>query len=141
VLSEPVGQSGFWQVTRGQRENQPDHLRLLRFDTESIEAEENVHGLEGDTLVPIEKRVISGEPKTVRCCEIEEVGLRFVVEPISGSFQRGVKETLVSQSERAAMLLNLAGMNRTDHGGVEPPWFLHLASSRMALRYCLAPSS
>jgi hypothetical protein len=39
------------------------------------------------------------------------------------------------------MLLNLAGVNRTDHGGLEPPRLLHLESSRMALRYCLAPSS
>jgi hypothetical protein len=141
VLSEPVGKRGFWQVTRGKSENQADHFGLLRVDTESVEAEEDVHGLEGDALVPVDEGMISSEPKPVGCCEIEEIGLRLVVEPISGSVQRGIEETLISKPKRSAMLLDLAGVNCTDHGGIEPPRLLHLASSRMALRYCLAPSS
>jgi hypothetical protein len=85
MLSEPIGKLGFWQVTCGQSEDQADHVGLLRFDPESVESEEDVHGLEGDALVPIDEGVIAREPKTVRCCEIEEIGLRLVVEPISRS--------------------------------------------------------
>jgi hypothetical protein len=141
MLSEPNGQLGFWQFTRGKSENQADHFGLLRVDLESVEAEEDVHCLEGNALVPVDKGMISSESKPVGCCEIEEIGLRFVEEPISGSVQSRIEEALVSQAKRSAMLVDLAGVNRTDHDGVEPPRLRHLASSRMALRYCLAPSS
>ena len=38
------------------------------------------------------------------------------------------------------MSLDLTGVERENMNGSEPAWFDHLASSRIALRYRLAPS-
>jgi hypothetical protein len=141
MLPEPVGQLGFWQLPGGKSEDQADHVRLLGFNSKSVEAKEDIHGLEGDTLVPIDERMIPRDTKPVGCRQVREIGLGFVVEPNSGSLQSGIEETGIPQPKRSAVLLDLTGVDRANHGGVEPPRLLHLASSRMALRYCLAPSS
>ena len=141
MVSEPGGQFGFWQVTRGKGENQVHHFWFLCLNWESVEAEEHVHGLEGQALVPVQEGVVLSEPNTIGCCEIKDIGLGLLMETISGSVQLRVEKTLISQSKGSAMLSNLAPMDSSDHVGIEPPRLLHLASSRMALRYCLAPSS
>jgi hypothetical protein len=96
MASEPVCQFGFREVTPSQSENKANHFGLLRFDSESVKAEEDVHGLERHALVPIHEGVISRKAETVRCGEIEEIGFRRIVEPVPGSIQCRVEETLIS---------------------------------------------
>jgi uncharacterized protein len=141
VLAEPLSQVNLLQLASGQGEDDVRHVGFFRVDAQTVETEEDIHRLEGHPFVAINEGVIPSESKTIGCCEIDEVSLGLVVEPISGAVQGGIEETLVSQPKRSAVLLHLTRMDRANHGGAKPPRLVHFESSRIALRYCLAPSS
>ncbi len=63
--------------------------------------------------------------------------MEAVPRPLEGRLQ----ETPVPETERAAMGLDLIGMDSEDVDEGQPAGLAHLASSRMALRYRLAPSA
>ena len=55
--------------------------------------------------------------------------------------ERRFKQGLVPEAARTAVHPNLARVHRPDHEGLEPARLRHFGKLRMALRYCLAPSS
>ena len=82
-MSEPLGEAWLIQVTARQGEDEGDHVFLRRIDSEGVQAEEEIHRLEGDPLVAIHKRTIAGEAESVCGGELGEIGVGLVQKPVS----------------------------------------------------------
>ena len=141
VLTKPRGQIGFLQLAAGKKENESDDLFLCSRDAKAIQAKEEVHRLEGDALVSIYEGMVLGETESVGCGERGKVGPRVVVESVLWPLQSRFQEPAVSEAEGATMRSDLIGMDREDLYDREPARLGHFANSRMAFRYCLAPSA
>jgi hypothetical protein len=96
MLSQPLSQSGFLKFTGSQGENDAHHLGLLGVNAQTVQSKEDVHGLERNSLVAVDERVIAGEAESVRGCEIDEVGLGLVMKSIPRPSQSRIKKALVS---------------------------------------------
>ncbi len=141
MFSEPVSESGLVEVAARQREDERDDLLFGRINTEAVQAEEEIHGLEGDALVAVHEGVVAGESKAVGGCEGCKIGVGVVKEAVSRPFEGRFKEAPIAESEGSAMGLDLISVDGSDVYWRKPTGLGHLASSRMALRYRLAPSA
>ena len=75
VLTKPSGQIGLTQLATGKGEDESDDLFFGGLDTKAIQSEEEIHRLEGDTLVSIDERVILGETESVCRGQGGEIGV------------------------------------------------------------------
>ncbi len=141
MLPKPGSEIGLIELPAGEREDQSDDLFLRCINAEAVQPKEEIHCLEGDTLVPVNERMVLGEAKTIGCSKGGKVCVRVVVEPVLRALNGRFQEAPVSESEGAAVNSDLIRMDGENVYESEPPGFDHLASSRMALRYRLAPSA
>ncbi len=84
-------------------------------------------------LVPIEERMIAGEPISVSGCTCSNVGLAIgskVLRPREGRFE----QSLVAQTRASPMRCELFFMNSADDGCVDPDKVHYFANSRNTLR-------
>jgi len=140
MVPKPGREFCFVQFAAGEGQHQAYDLLLRRINSQAAEAEKEVHGLECDTLVPVDEGVVSRNPKPIGGGQTKEVRSRLILEPVSWPAEGGFQKTLVSEPERASVRFDLVSMHGNNKRHREPPGLLHFASSRMALRYRLAPS-
>lgn len=141
MLSEPCRELRLVDFSTGKRKNQRDNALLRAFNSQSVQADEDVHRLKRDALVAIDKRMISGDAESVRGSENGEVALTIVLKAIAWSLEGRLKEPPVTHTRSTSVPRDLICLNRQDHANREPARLRHFASSRMALRYFFAPSS
>lgn len=58
-MSEPTGESGLIKVAAREREDESHDLLFGSINAEAVQAEEEVHGLEGDTFVSVHEGVVA----------------------------------------------------------------------------------
>ena len=87
VFAQPVGQRRFIQGAVCQRKNECHYLFLRGVNSKSVQPEEQVHSLESDPLVAIDKRVVAGDSKSVRCRDGREVSIGLVVKSVARALQ------------------------------------------------------
>jgi hypothetical protein len=87
VLTEPGSEIGLIKLPASEREDKSDNLFLRGFNAEAVQSKEEIHSLEGDTLVPVNKGMVLGEAKTMGCSKGGKVCVRVVVEPISRTLE------------------------------------------------------
>lgn len=133
-MSEPVGETRLIQVSAGEGEDEGDNLLFWCIDPEAVQAEEEIHGLEGYPLVPVQEGMIARKPEPICGSDRGKIGLGIVEESIARAFQGGLQEAPVPQPEGAAVGLDLISVDGEDLYRGNPAWLSHLASSRMALR-------
>ena len=146
MAPEPLSERWLIELPAGEGQDDCDDLFLRRIDPKAVQPEKEVHRLEGDALVAIQKGMVARESESVRSCERREVRLGLVAKQVARAFQRRVQQSPISNSERAAVGLDLIRVyaehvDRGDPAWFGRSWFRHLASSRIALRYFLAPSA
>ena len=141
MFPKPGGEARLVEVAARQGEDGTDDLFFRGVDTEPVQSQEQIHGLEGHTLVAVDKGVVLGNAEAVGCSQRRKLGFALVMESISGALKGRLQEPTVPKTEGSAVSLNLIRVDRENMGNNEPTRFGHLASSRIALRYFLAPSA
>ena len=141
MLTDPFSKLGLVELAGCEREDKSYYLFLEGFDTEVVQPEEEIHGLESDAFVPVNERMVVGETKTIGRGKRGKIGVRTVVVSVFGTFKRRFKETPIPKSGRAAVRFDLIRMDGKNMYESKPTRFGHFASSRMALRKRLAPSA
>ena len=141
MISKPGSKFEFVQFTTGKSQDQAYHFLFRRIDPQAIESEKEIHGLERHTLVAIDEGVVFRNPKTIGCSKTAKIRSRLILEPVPWPAERRVQKALVSEPGRSAVRFDLVSMHSENKRHREPTGLLHFASSRMALRYCLAPSA
>jgi len=141
VGSKPRGELSLTEGAAGDAEHERHDLFLLRLDSEAVQAEKDVHGLEGHTLVSIYEGMVVRQGESIGGREGAKIGVGFVNETVARAVHRRLKEARISQAIRSAVGVDLVGVDGQDHGSAEPAGFVHLASSRMAFLYSFAPSA
>lgn len=134
MVAEPVGEGGLIEGASRQRQDEGDDLFLGGIYAEAVQAEEEIHGLEGDALVAVHEGMVAGESKPIGGRECRKIGVGFVSESVSRAFESRFKEAPVPKAERSAMSLDLISVDGEDVNRRKPTRLGHLASSRMALR-------
>jgi hypothetical protein len=134
VLTDPVSKLGFIELAGCEGQDKRHDSFLGGFDAETVKPEEEIHGLESHAFVPVNERMVVGEPKAISRSERSEVWVRTVVELILGTLQCRFEEPPIPKAGRAAVCLDLIRVNGENMYESKPTRFNHLASSRMALR-------
>ena len=134
VLAEPGGEGCLVEVPAGEGEDGGYDLALRSVNAESVQAEEEVHGLEGDALVAVAERVVSGEAEPIGSSEGKEVGLGVVGEEVTGTVEGRFEERTIAKAYGATVSLDLVCVDGEYMSDSQPSRLGHLASSRMAFR-------
>ena len=134
MLADPVSKLGLIELAGCEGQDKRNDRFLGGFEAEAVQPEEDIHGLERDALVPINKRMVVGETKAIGCGERSEVWVRTVVELVLATLQCRFEETPIPETDRAAVCFDLIRMDGENMDESKPTRFGHLASSRMALR-------
>ena len=146
MIANPRGQISFAHRSGGHVYHDADHLRLLCNESPAVEAKEDVHRLKSDAFVAVEKAMISAKAISVGSAKASEI-LPLIGKQIAWPRQGRFDESFVANAGPAAMLLDLVSMDRFHPCSTHPLRRIHGlqplqdASSRIALRYALAPSS
>jgi hypothetical protein len=74
-------------LTSGKREDQGRDLFLRGLDAESVQSQEEIHGLERDALVSVNEGMVVGEAKAVGSGEGREICVMIIMEPGSGALE------------------------------------------------------
>ncbi len=69
VVTEPSSEARLIEVSARQRQDNGNDLFLRGFNAEAIQTEEEIHGLEGDAFVPINKGMVVGKTEAVGSSE------------------------------------------------------------------------
>lgn len=141
VFPEPGSEAQLVEVAARQGEDGTYDLFFGGIDAKPVQPEEQIHGLEGHALVAVDKGVVLGDAEAVCRGQRREIGLGIVTKSISGALEGGLQESAIPKAVGSAMSLNLVRMDGENMRDNEPTRFGHLASSRIALRYFLAPSA
>ena len=107
VFSEPESEALLIEVAARQGEDGAYDQFLWGIDSKPVQSEEQIHGLEGHALVPVDKGVVLGNAEAVCCSQGHKIGLGLVVESISGPLKGGLQESPIPKAEGSAMSLNL----------------------------------
>ncbi len=134
MLTKPGREVGLIKLPACERKDKGDDFFFWCINPEAVQPKKEVHGLEGDTLVPVNEGMVLGEPKPIRCGKGGKVRVSAVVESVPRTFNGGLQETPVPKSEGAAVSFDLIRMDSHNVNESKPTEFGHLASSRMALR-------
>ncbi len=111
MVAKPGGEFCFIQIAAGEGQHQAYNLFLRCIDSQAVQAEKEVHGLECDTLVPVDEGVVSGNPKPIGGGQTAEVRSGFILETVSWPAEGGVQKTLVSEPEGASMRFDLVSVH------------------------------
>ncbi len=141
VVPEPSSKACLIEVATRQGEDRGYDLFLGGIDAKAVQTEEEVHGLEGHPLVSIHEGVVLGDPKAVCRSQRGKISVGLAVDAVAGTFESGFQEAPVPKAEGSAVSLDLIRVDRQNVDRTKPAWLGHLASSRRALRYRLAPSA
>ncbi len=141
MIAEPSSQRRLIEITTCQSEHGGDDFFLGNVDAEAVQAQEEIHGLKGHALVSIAEGMVARDAEAVGRGQSRKVGVRVVVKSVAGPLERRFEEPTVAQSDSASVGLDLIRVDGEDVGGSQPTRLIHLESSRMALRYRLAPSA
>jgi len=87
VLTEPGSEAGLIEASTRQRQDRGNDLFLGGFNAEAIQAQEEIHGLEGNAFVPIHEGVVVGQAEAICSSESGKVCVRVVMKPVARSFE------------------------------------------------------
>lgn len=87
MLTEPGSEAGLIEASTRQRQDHGNDLFLGGFNAEAIQAEEEIHGLEGNAFVPVHEGVVVSQTKAICSSESGKVGVRVVMNPVARSFE------------------------------------------------------
>ena len=87
MLTEPSSEVGLFELSTRQRQDRGDDFFLGGVNAEAIQAEEEIHGLEGDPFVPVHEGVVVSQTEAIRSSKSGKIGVRVVVEPVARSFE------------------------------------------------------
>jgi hypothetical protein len=85
VLADPVSKLGFIELAGCEGQDDRNDRFLRGFNAEAVQPEEEIHGQESDTFVPVNERMVVGEAKAIGRCERSEVWVRTVMELVLGT--------------------------------------------------------
>lgn len=88
VGSKPRSELSLADGAAGDGEHQRDDLFLPCVDSEAVQAEKDVRGLEGHTLVSIHERMVVRQGESVGGREGTKIGVGFVDEAVAGAVHR-----------------------------------------------------
>ena len=114
VVPEPSREGVLVELTTREGKNEKYDFLFGGLDSESVQAEKEVHGLEGDALVAVHERVVLGEAEPVRGGQSGKIRLRIILEPVLRPLQCRLQKPAVSQPKGSAMGLNLVGVDGKD---------------------------
>ena len=138
MVTKPVSQGLLLDATRGHTQNKPNDIGLRGLYPVTVQAQEDIHHLEGYALVAIHKRMVACQPVAVSGRDPGQVGAGLVSPPVARALERRFEQTFIAQSERSSVLTNLVDVDGQHHSTVDPAGLLplarHRASSRMAFR-------
>lgn len=83
--ADPISKPGFIEVAGCKGQDKRNDRFLGGFNAEAVQPEEEIHGLESDTFVPVNERMVVGEAKAIGRCERSEVWVRTVMELVLGT--------------------------------------------------------
>jgi hypothetical protein len=86
VPTNPVSKLGFVELAGCKGQDKRNDRFLGGFNAEAVQPEEEIHGLEGNALVPINKWMVLGKAKAIGRGERGEVLVSAVVELVLGTF-------------------------------------------------------
>ena len=69
VISKQGSKFGFAQFTTGKSQDQNYHFLFRRIDSQAVQSEKEIHGLESHTLVSIDEGVVFRNPKPIGGCK------------------------------------------------------------------------
>ncbi len=95
MFSEPGGKLIFRQFPARELQYRDHHFRFAGNDAITIQAQEDVHDLERDALIPIEIRMIPRKPEAIAGGEIGHVYIGFVIPSVERAGQGGLQQTLI----------------------------------------------
>ena len=87
MVPEPVGEACLIQIPAREGEDEGNDVFLGSIDSEGVQAEEEIHRLEGDTLVAIHKRMVAGDAESIGGCERGKIGFGLVEKPVARAFE------------------------------------------------------
>jgi hypothetical protein len=87
VLTEPGSETGLIEVSTRQRQDHGNDLLLGGFNAEAIQAEKEIHGLEGDAFVPINEGMVIGQTESICGSESGKVCVSVVMKSVARSFE------------------------------------------------------
>ncbi len=73
MLTDPVSKLGFTELAGCEGQDNRYDRFLGGFNAEAVQPEEEIHGLECDAFVPVNKRMVVGETKAIgrgQCSEV-----------------------------------------------------------------------
>lgn len=114
MVAEPGSQLGLIELASGKREDEGHDLYLRGLDPETVQAEEEIHGLERGALVSINERMVVGEAKATGRGQRREIFIRIIVESVSGALESRLEEPPITEPRGPAMTLDLIGMDGPD---------------------------
>lgn len=86
-MPEPLGEARLIQIPAREGEDEGDDVFFRRIDSEGVQPEEEVHRLEGDTLVAVHEGMIARESEPIGGCERGKVGLGLVEKPVARALE------------------------------------------------------
>jgi len=141
MFPEPSSEAPLIEITARQGEDRNHNLFLGGIDTKPIQTKKEVHGLEGHPFVSVNEGVVLRDPEAVCCSQRRKIGVGLVMALIPRTFEGRFQKPPITKAARPAVGLDLIGVDGENVDHTKPAWLGHLASSRIALRYRLAPSA
>ena len=87
--TKPVGEFLLFDAALGDAQHQCDDIGFRCFDTVTVQSQEHVHDLEGDTLVAIDEGTIASQSVAVAAGgrDTSQIHSRFVTPPVAGTLE------------------------------------------------------
>ena len=122
VRAEPVGEFMLAELTCGQREHGIDRIGLFERNRGAVQTQEQPRQNPSGALIPVSERMVAGNPE--RVCGCQRTAIILAVGPlIDRTAQRRFKRARIAHPAWAAMLGQLAVMNRQGKRGIKPHRF------------------
>lgn len=141
VHAKPRRELCFTEFSGGKGHNSADYIFFIGSDRQSIDREKNVHGLERDSFVTVYERVVPGDSEAIRRGQRHQIRLGLVMKLVTRPIECRLQQAHVAHTRSPAVVSNLIDVDREDDVCGKPTRLIHFASSRIAFRYFLAPSS
>ena len=138
VLANPVCQTILGQLTRCDREDSPNRVRLIRQQFEAVQRQKEADGQKPGAFVAVAEGMVADNAEAVSRSKTGDISIPFIGVNMLRTGQRRFQGCLIQQSRQPPVLGQCLGMQEPKRPRVDPfwrPWTLHFASARKASRY------
>lgn len=111
VVPQPIREGGLVELAAGEGESEEHDFLFTGLDSEPVQAEKEVHGLECDALVSVHEGVVLRETEPVGRGQGGQICVGIVLVPVLRPPERRLQEPAVAQTERTSVVLNLVGVD------------------------------